>query len=263
MKVEHNRLNGPIRVVLFGGGPVLDQGVKVFISRLAEDPQIDFLGAYCQSNGQSLWAIFTDLWQRRHLLAFPLLINQFVGYFLQSLSNSDGVRELQRKISRLADRIHFVPDIHAEYVLACVRALQPDLGLIYGSPILKPTLFEIPTFGTLGIHHGKLPEYRGKKTTFWAIYNGETTASVTIQKINAGLDTGEIVKHASVPTRGHSLSAVWRELEALGVEIYIQAILEIKGGTACYTPQAGRRGRVYRDPKINDILVFLWKQIFK
>ena len=73
---------------------------------------------------------------------------------------------------------------------------------VCGAPILKPELFEIPAFGTLGIHHGRLPEYRGKKTTFWAIYNGDSTAGVTIQRINAGLDTGEIVCTGEVPTAG-------------------------------------------------------------
>ncbi len=32
-------------------------------------------------------------------------------------------------MARLSERIHFVPDIHAEDVLARVRALAPDLGL--------------------------------------------------------------------------------------------------------------------------------------
>jgi len=58
-----------------------------------------------------------------------------------------------------------VPDVHAQAVLERVRAAAPDLGVIYGAPILKPELFGIPPLGTLGIHHGRVPQYRGKKTT--------------------------------------------------------------------------------------------------
>ena len=76
------------------------------------------------------------------------------------------------------------------------RASDPEAAekIFYGGPILKPALFEIPTLGTLGIHHGKLPAYRGKKTTFWAMFNDEPSAGVTIQSVNAGLDTGRGVR---------------------------------------------------------------------
>jgi methionyl-tRNA formyltransferase len=156
-----------------------------------------------------------------------------------------------------------VPDIHAGDVLERVRSLAPDLGLIYGSPILKSVLFEIPTFGTLGIHHGQVPEYRGKKTTFWAMFNGEKTAGVTIQKVNAGLDTGQIVKQGVVPIGCHSQRAVWHELEALGLNLYIQAIIEVKQGTASYQPPLGQKGKLYRDPQLADIATLWWRQLKK
>jgi methionyl-tRNA formyltransferase len=121
-------------------------------------------------------------------------------------------------------------------------------------------LFEIPVLGTLGIHHGKVPEYRGKKTTFWAMFNGEKTAGVTIQKVNAGLDMGEIAKQGEVSIGRRSLRSVWNELEKLGLDLYLQAIVEVKQGTASYQPQVGKKGKLYRDPKLGDILTFWWKQ---
>jgi methionyl-tRNA formyltransferase len=144
-----------------------------------------------------------------------------------------------------------------------VRSLAPDLGLLYGSPILKPELFEIPTLGTLGIHHGKAPEYRGKKTTFWAMFNGEKTAAVTIQKINAGLDTGEIVKQGEVTIGRRSYRTVCRELEILGLELYLQAIIDVKQGAASYSPQLGKKRKLYRDPKFADIVRFTFRQLKK
>jgi methionyl-tRNA formyltransferase len=135
-----------------------------------------------------------NLWKRRGFLALPLAISRFgktIGSFLR---RPIAEARLGRKLAEMFNRIHFVPDIHSVNVLQHVRSLDPDLGLIYGSPILKPALFETPHLGTLGIHHGKAPEYRGKKTTFWEIYNGEKTVAVTIQKVNAGLDTGDILK---------------------------------------------------------------------
>ena len=249
----------PIQVVLFGGGPVLERGVKQFIRQLELHPEIVFLAAFCQSETQSFRAVFHDLWRRRRLLAFPLLLIWAARRVRRYLVRPDAQADLDRTIARLADRIHYVPDIHAREVLERVRALQPELGLIYGSPILRPELFEIPALGTLGIHHGKVPEYRGKKTMFWAMYNGEDTAGVTIQKVNAGLDTGQIVKQGEVPIGGRSQRTVWKDLEALGFSLYVEAIVEVKGGTATCRPQVGGTGELYGDPGLGDMLT-LWRR---
>jgi folate-dependent phosphoribosylglycinamide formyltransferase PurN len=254
---------GPIRVVVFTCGPVLQQDVKRFICQLESHPEIAFLGAYCQSEAQTFVAVVRDLWRRRRLLALPLLLVQAASVVGRYVTHPRAESELNRRIARVSDRIHYVPNIHTEAVLEGVRSLNPDLGLIYGSPILKPALFEIPRLGTLGIHHGKVPEYRGKKTTFWAMYNGEETAGVTIQKVSAGLDTGQVVKEATVPIGRRSLRTVSNELEAVGLSLYIQAILELKAGTATYKAQGGKRRRLYRDPKLSDILTFWRKQFLR
>jgi methionyl-tRNA formyltransferase len=205
--------------------------------------------------------VFIDLWKRRSWLAFPLFAISVINKVMRFLLHPREEIVLQRRLERISDRIHFVSDIHAQHVWEQVRALDPDLGLIYGSPILKPELFEIPGLGTLGIHHGKVPEYRGNKTTFWAMYNGERVAGVTIQKVNKGLDTGSIVKVGEVSTRGRAYLAVIRELESLGLDLYMQAILEVKHGTAEYKPQSEGKGNLYRNPKAGDFLKFWGRQI--
>jgi folate-dependent phosphoribosylglycinamide formyltransferase PurN len=251
----------PIRVVLFGGGPLLEPGAQQFIVRLHEHPEIHFLAAFCQSEGRTFVAVVRDLWRRRRLLALPLLLLKVMEDALRFAGRPVAQLQLRRKLARLADRLHFVPDIHSPAVLERVRRLEPDLGLIYGSPVLRPALFEIPACGTLGIHHGKLPQYRGKKTTFWAMYNGEATAGVTIQRVNAGLDTGEIVKEGAVPVAGRSYRAVWRDLEALGLDLYLEAILAVRAGTATYRPQSGPKGKLYRDPTIGDLWRFWMRHL--
>lgn len=246
---------------MFGSGPELNQDAKQFICRLEEHPEIEFLGAFCQAQSQSVRAIFMDLWKRRRWLAFPLFAISVINKAARFLLHPREEIAVRRNMEQISDRMHFVPDIHAQNVLENVCALGPDLGLIYGSPILKPELFEIPRLGTLGIHHGKVPEYRGNKTTFWAMYNGEAVAGVTIQKVNSGLDTGTIVKTGEVRTQGRTYPAVVYDLETLGLDIYLQAILEVKHGTAEYKPQTGAKGKLYRNPKPGDFLKFWGRQI--
>jgi hypothetical protein len=129
--------------VLFGGGPTLEWGVRQFICRLEAHPEIDFLAAFCQSQGQTLPAVAYDLWQRRGFLAVPLLALFLASHAGRFLAHPRAQMALNREMARLCDRIRYVPDIHAGQVREQVRSLRPDLGLIYGSPILRPELFEI------------------------------------------------------------------------------------------------------------------------
>jgi hypothetical protein len=250
----------PIRVVLFSGGPTLDRGAAQFLCRLERHPDIQLLAAFCQSESQSLRGVLADRWRRRGLLAGPVLLAEWASQAGRLLNQPRAELALRRQVAHLADRIHYVPDIHAAGVLEQIHALQPDLGLAYGSPILRPDLFEIPHFGTLGIHHGKVPEYRGKKTTFWAMYNGEATAGVTVQKISTGLDRGHVVRQGEVPIGRRSLGRVSQDLEVLGIEQFLGAILDVKNGQATYQPQAGPTRKLYRDPKLRDLLVFWWRR---
>jgi folate-dependent phosphoribosylglycinamide formyltransferase PurN len=261
VSTNQNELGRPIRVVMFGSGPELNPDAKQFLCRLEEHPEIEFLGAFCQAQSQSLGAVFRDLWKRRGLLALPLFVIWAANKTTRVLLHPREEITLKRKLEKISDRIHFVRNIHAPQVLEQVCALEPDLGLIYGSPILKPELFEIPGLGTLGIHHGKVPEYRGNKTTFWAMYNGDPVAGVTIQKVNKGLDTGSIVKTGEVKAYRRAYQAVFQELEALGLDLYIQAILEVKHGVAEFRPQSGVKGKLYRNPKPGDFLKFWGRQI--
>ena len=246
---------------MFGSGPELNPDAKLFLCELEEHPEIDLLGAFCQAQSQSTGAVFKDLWKRRGILALPLFAVWLINKAIRFLSHPRAELTLQRKLKNIQSRIHFVTNIHAQQVLEQLKSLEPDLGLIYGSPILKPELFEIPKLGTLGIHHGKVPEYRGNKTTFWMMYNGEQFAGVTIQKVNKGLDTGTIVKTGEVKAYRRAYQTVFHELEALGVELYIQAILEVKHGVAEFKPQTGTRGRVYRNPKLGDFIRFWGRQL--
>src|SRR5215216_3570783 len=133
---------------MFGSGPKLNQDAKHFLCKLEEHPEIEFLGAFCQAESPSVSAVFRDLWKRRAVLAFPLFLIWMLNKLLRFAFHSSEEMTLNKKLNTISGRIHFIKNIHAPDVLEQVAALRPDLGLIYGSPILKPELFEIPILGT-------------------------------------------------------------------------------------------------------------------
>jgi folate-dependent phosphoribosylglycinamide formyltransferase PurN len=254
-------LTRPIRVVLFGGGPGLERGVRWLLCRLEEHADIDLLGAVFQSEGETWGHVARDLVRRRGLLSVPLLAAHIAGEVTGRLTGGRQEAATRRQIRAIRDRMRHVPDIHAPEVLEHVRMLAPHLGLIYGSPILKSELFTIPSLGTLGIHHGALPKYRGKKTTFWEMYHGETHAGVTIQKVNRGLDAGEVVEAGRIRIGNRFRRNVWADVESLGIDLYVKAILDIRHGSAVFTPQPGPRYTLCRDPSPRQLLGLWYRQL--
>jgi methionyl-tRNA formyltransferase len=243
-------------VVVLTGGPTLERGVKEFLWRLEKHPDISLLAVVCESTDPGCRGMLTDLWRRRRMLSVALLVQRFLRGLFHYATQPLHQLELNRTVKRLRDRIHYFDDIHCSQALSTVSECQPDLGLVYGAPVIRQSLFEIPSLGMLGIHHGKVPAYRGKKTTFWAIYNGEQTVGVTIQRINRTLDGGDVVEAGEIMVGRRLPPLIWRDLEALGLDLYIKAILEVADGTASYKQQNGDPGKLYKDPKVADILVY-------
>ncbi len=250
----------PIRVVVFSG-PFFVAGADMFLWRLERHPAIEVLRVYCHGSGRGLRARIADLWRRRGWLGLPIMFIGGFGNVARTLRDPRSRREIRRVIRRLRDRIEIVPDLHAPQVLSRVSDLKADLGLIYGAPILRPELFELPRLGTLGIHHGRLPEYRGKKTTFWEVYNGEEAAGVTVQRVNAGIDTGGIIKSGNVPIGRNGYGRVWRQVQRLGVEIYLEAILQLTSISVDAQPQPAGQGKLYHDPTARDLLLLWVRQL--
>lgn len=71
---------------------------------------------------------------------------------------------------------------------------QPDLIVVaaYGQ-ILPQTLLNIPRCGCLNVHASLLPKHRGAAPIQWAILNDDAETGVTIMRVDAGLDTGDIL----------------------------------------------------------------------
>src|SRR5690348_14773993 len=75
-----------------------------------------------------------------------------------------------------------------------LRRLSPDVIVIiaYGQ-IIPARLLSIPRLGWINLHASLLPKYRGAAPINWAIANGETRTGLTTMRIDAGMDTGDIL----------------------------------------------------------------------
>jgi methionyl-tRNA formyltransferase len=105
--------------------------------------------------------------------------------------------EIGRRVPS-ALHLHF-RDLHSPECLAQVRALRPDLGIVFACYRLRPSLFEIPRLGTLNLHLGRAPEFRGSSPGFYELLAGVPEVGVTVHRVDDGLDSGPILLQRSFP----------------------------------------------------------------
>ena len=90
--------------------------------------------------------------------------------------------------------VHQPPKIRAPEVEEQLRALAAEVIVIiaYGQ-IIPARLLPIPRLGWINLHASLLPKYRGAAPIAWAIANGESVTGNTSMRIDAGMDTGEML----------------------------------------------------------------------
>jgi methionyl-tRNA formyltransferase len=79
-------------------------------------------------------------------------------------------------------------------VIEELKQMTPDAMVVVGyGQIIPQSIIDIPPRGIINVHASLLPKYRGAAPIQWAIANGETHTGVTTMRIDAGLDTGDML----------------------------------------------------------------------
>ncbi len=120
-----------------------------------------------------------------------------------------------------------------------LRALSPDLIAVaaYGQ-ILHQSLLDLPRYGCLNVHTSLLPKYRGAAPIQWAILNDEPETGVTIMKMDAGLDTGDILTQQRTPINpDDTAETLHQRLGEIGAKLLVHTIPEYVSGKVTPQPQ--------------------------
>src|SRR5262244_4366401 len=81
-----------------------------------------------------------------------------------------------------------------------LSSLNPEAIIVVGyGRIIPRWMIDLPPMGNLNLHASLLPKYRGAAPIQWAIAAGETTTGVTVMRIDAGLDTGDVLRQREIP----------------------------------------------------------------
>ena len=134
--------------------------------------------------------------------------------------------------------IYTVDSLNTTRAEQLVMKLAPELGISLGNGLIRPSLYSIPRRGTINVHHGAVPQYRGGPPVFWEIYNGDKSVGFTIHKLERHTDTGDVLATGSVPIR-YSLSladtmrSTMRALYAASGAALVETVVNIETLERC------------------------------
>jgi methionyl-tRNA formyltransferase len=120
-----------------------------------------------------------------------------------------------------------------------LETLAPDCVVIiaYGQ-IIPGRLLPIPGFGWINLHASLLPRYRGAAPVHWAIASGETTTGVTSMRIDAGMDTGDMLLSSELAIGpAETAPELSARLSEAGVPVMLDTLRGLAAGTVLPRPQ--------------------------
>ena len=113
-----------------------------------------------------------------------------------------------------------------------LRELAPDLILViaYGK-ILPQEVLDVPRLGCINVHASLLPKYRGAAPIQRAIIAGEEVTGITIMKMDAGMDTGNMLAQREIPILPEdNEETMFRKMGEVGSKFVLEILPLIEAG---------------------------------
>ena len=120
-----------------------------------------------------------------------------------------------------------------------LAAVGADAMVVVGyGQIIPQAIIDLPPLGIINVHGSLLPKYRGAAPVQWAIARGETATGVTTMRIDAGLDTGEMLLKAETPIGpAENALELGERLAGLGAELLSETMRRLLEGSIRPEPQ--------------------------
>ncbi|MEZ3426161.1 MAG: methionyl-tRNA formyltransferase [Lachnospiraceae bacterium] len=134
-----------------------------------------------------------------------------------------------------------------------LRAYEADVFVVAAfGQILSKEILDMPRFGCLNIHASLLPAYRGASPIQWAVINGEEKTGVTVQQMNEGVDTGDILYQKEIRlAEKETGESLFEKLALLGAKAIVETLRLLAEGKLVPTAQceekASHTGMIHKD----------------
>jgi methionyl-tRNA formyltransferase len=116
---------------------------------------------------------------------------------------------------------------------AQLTAIKTDAVIVVGyGRIIPQWMLDLPPLGNINLHASLLPKYRGAAPIQWAIANGETITGVTTMRIDAGLDTGDILQQKEMAIApDDTAETLSLHLATIGADLLVETLRGLQAGS--------------------------------
>lgn len=116
---------------------------------------------------------------------------------------------------------------------------KPEAIVVVGyGRIIPRWMIDLPPLGNINLHASLLPKYRGAAPIQWAIANGETVTGNTTMRIDAGLDTGDILlQEETAVLEADNALTLGPRLAASGAELLVRTLKGVADKKITAKPQ--------------------------
>lgn len=131
--------------------------------------------------------------------------------------------------------------------LETLEAQQPDIIVLFGSSLIGPEIMERFPNQILNLHVGISGQYRGSSCNFWPVYDERLDClGATLLKINAGIDTGEILAQETIEIEeGDTEQSLMGKSLILGMDLTVQVVRQSLKGNCAPLPLE-RNGKLFQ-----------------
>ena len=147
-------------------------------------------------------------------------------------------KEMQISAVKACALAHNIPvfqpqKIKAPEAVETLRTFEADIFVVAAfGQILSKEILDMPKYGCVNIHASLLPKYRGAAPIQWAVIDGEKETGVTIQQMNEGVDTGDIISQEVVVLDPKETGAsLFDKLAVCGANLIVKTLDAIEKGT--------------------------------
>ena len=248
----------PLRVILLTHG-----GAEGVLARLSF-PEVKVAGVFVETDIVRHHALSEKLKRSLRYDGYAATALKFIKKLTGSKAESEDLlaalesrNELEQMAREEQIPFHLVANYHNPESIELMKACNADLGIIYGTNIIKESVFMIPRLGSINLHQGLAPFYRGGPPIFWELFNGETEVGLTVHFVASKVDSGDIILQETVPLKYDDaygsnyegfIEAFSRQLRPRCAELVAEAVRLIAIGATQPRKQDTTLGTRYRLP---------------
>ena len=158
-------------------------------------------------------------------------------------------------LDEVATEVVRVPTLNGEQARTALRRLGADVAISLDNALIREETFGLPRHGTINVHHGAVPDYRGGPPVFWELLDGRGVVGFTIHRIDAGIDTGPVLVRGEVPIeRRATLAETLRATIPRLHEASLDALERVLDTAAFEGEPQPPGGRLRTTPTLRDFL---------